>query len=48
MYAIRSYYGGSTLDPIDKAILAGFATEWNLSSVQPTVRLDGYASYNFV
>jgi len=36
--------GGSTLDPTDKAILAGFATEWNLSPVQPMVRLDGYAS----
>jgi outer membrane protein OmpA-like peptidoglycan-associated protein len=36
--------GGSQLDQTDKAILAGFATEWNLSPLQPVVRLDGYAS----
>ena len=36
--------GGSQLAPSDKAILAGFANEWNLSPLQPVVRLDGYAS----
>lgn len=36
--------GSAALSSIDKLILADFATEWNLSPVQPTVRVDGFAS----
>ncbi|HEY5751984.1 MAG TPA: OmpA family protein [Chthoniobacterales bacterium] len=34
----------ATLSAVDKMILADFATEWNLSPVQPMVRVDGFAS----
>jgi outer membrane protein OmpA-like peptidoglycan-associated protein len=36
--------GSAVVSNPDKAILADFATEWNLSTVQPTVRVDGFAS----
>jgi outer membrane protein OmpA-like peptidoglycan-associated protein len=36
--------GSAVVNNVDKAILADFATEWNLSPVQPTVRVDGFAS----
>lgn len=35
---------GAQIGATDKLTLAGFATEWNLSPVQPTVRVDGFAS----
>jgi len=44
LFSINFSVGGSTLSTVDKEILAGFATEWNLSSVKPTVRVDGFAS----
>ena len=43
-FSINFSVGGSTLSTNDKDVLAGFANEWNLSPVQPTVRVDGFAS----
>ncbi|MFO0699075.1 MAG: DUF4157 domain-containing protein [Nitrospira sp.] len=42
--SIQFAKGSAVLSAVDKMVLAGFATEWNLSPIQPTVRVDGFSS----